>query len=368
MNIQLKEITVAELVDGYIDNDEEGVVGFGGWLDIRPKYQREFIYKDKQRDAVISTVSKGFPLNVMYWAVLPDNQSFEVIDGQQRTIAICQYVEGDFSCSGLYGIDQPRGFNNLQDDEQQKMLDYKLTVYQCTGKDSEKLEWFKTINIAGEKLSDQELRNAVYSGTWVTDAKRYFGKNNSAAHQLAGDYLTGEVLRQEYLQTAIKWINKDDIVGYMRKHQHDKNAKPLWAYFQTVITWVQRVFPKYRKEMKGIDWGGLYREYKIEKFDSDKLETEITKLMQDDDVGNKKGIYTYVLTHEEKNLNIRLFTESQKRTVYTSQKGICNVCKKKFEIYEMEADHVTPWHEGGKTVIENCQMLCKEDNRRKSGR
>ena len=170
MEIELKEITVRELADGYEDNAENGVKGFGGKLDIRPPYQREFIYKDKQRDAVIDTLTRDFPLNVMYWAVRDDGD-FEVIDGQQRTISVCQYVEGDFAFNNKY-------FHNLQDDEKKQILDYKLMVYLCSGTDSEKLEWFKIINIAGEKLTDQELRNAVYSGSWVSDAKRYFSKNS----------------------------------------------------------------------------------------------------------------------------------------------------------------------------------------------
>ena len=183
MNIELKEITVGELTNGYEDNEENGVIGYNGKLDIRPPYQREFIYKDKQRDAVINTITKKFPLNVMYWAVRED-RSYEVIDGQQRTISVCQYINGDFAYMFKY-------FHNLQKDEKEKILNYKLMVYICSGTDSEKLEWFKTINIAGEKLTDQELRNAVYSGSWVTDAKRYFSKNSCAAYGIGSDYLKG---------------------------------------------------------------------------------------------------------------------------------------------------------------------------------
>lgn len=360
MNIELKEITVRELTDGYEDNEEGGVIGFGGKLDIRPPYQREFIYKEKQRDAVIDTITKEFPLNVMYWAVREDG-NYEVIDGQQRTISICQYVEGDFAFNSRY-------FHNLQKDEKEQILNYKLMVYLCTGSDSEKLEWFETINIAGEKLTDQELRNAVYSGSWVSDAKRYFSKTNCVAYGLGSDYLTGSPIRQDYLETTIKWINNDDIKGYMAKNQHEPNANELWLYFQSVINWVKIVFPNYRREMKGIDWGFLYNEFKNQKFDSKKLETEIAKLMEDEDVGNKKGIYTYVLTRKVKFLNIRAFSPNQKREAYERQKGICPVCKEHFEIEEMEGDHITPWHEGGKTSADNCQMLCKEDNRRKSGK
>ena len=360
MNIELKEITVRELTSGYEDNEEGGVIGYNGKLDIRPPYQREFIYKDKQRDAVIDTITKDFPLNVMYWAVREDG-NFEVIDGQQRTISIAQFVEGDFAYNSRY-------FHNLQKDEKEQILNYKLMVYLCTGEDSEKLEWFETINIAGEKLTDQELKNAVYSGSWVSDAKRYFSKSNCAAYSLGGDYLNGSAIRQDYLETTIKWISNDDIKGYMAKNQHEPNANEIWLYFQAVISWVKIVFPKYRREMKGIDWGFLYNEFKDQKFDSKKLETEISELMEDEDVGSKKGIYTYVLTRKEKHLNIRSFSPNQKREAYERQKGICVVCKEKFEIEEMEADHITPWHEGGKTSAENCQMLCREDNRRKSGK
>src|ERR1051325_10487998 len=203
MKIELKEITVRELTDSFQDNGEAGVVGYGGKLDIRPSYQREFIYKDKQRDAVINTIQNDFPLNVMYWAVR-DNGNFEVIDGQQRTVSVCQYVNSDFSFNNLY-------FHNLTDDKQKQILDYKLMVYLCSGTDSERLDWFRTINIAGEKLFDQELRNAVYSGSWVTDAKRYFSKTGCPAFAIGGDYVTGKPIRQELLETAIDWISKGEI-------------------------------------------------------------------------------------------------------------------------------------------------------------
>lgn len=360
MKIQLKEITVKELTDGYQDNQESGVVGYGGRLDIRPPYQREFVYKEKQRDAVINTITKDFPLNVMYWAVREDG-NYEVIDGQQRTISICEYVVGNFSYQNLY-------FHNLKDDQQQQILNYKLMVYLCEGTDSEKLEWFKTINIAGEKLTDQELRNAVYAGSWLSDAKRYFSKTNCPAYQIADKYLQGSPIRQEYLETAIKWISKGDIEGYMAKNQHQPNASELWMYFNAVITWVKTIFPKWRKEMKGIDWGFLYNDLKDQFYDSARLEEEVTRLMQDDDVTAKKGIYEYVLTGKERCLNIRAFTDNQKREAYERQRGICPKCGKKYEISEMEADHIKPWHEGGKTTAENCQMLCKMDNRLKGGK
>ena len=360
MKIKLKEITVRELTNGYEDNGHDGVVGFGGKLDIRPPYQREFIYKDKQRDAVIDTLKKGYPLNVMYWAVREDG-GFEIIDGQQRTISVCQYVKGNFAFEMMR-------FYNLQNDQQAKILDYKLTVYLCSGSDSEKLEWFKTINIAGAELTNQELRNAVYSGTWVTDAKRYFSKNGCAASKIGGNCLSGSAIRQEYLETAIKWISKDNIEDYMGKHQHDQQAKALWVYFQKVIAWVEEIFTTYRREMKGIQWGDLYNELKNKKFNSVKLENEISKLMENEDVTKKSGIYHYVLTRDEKVLNLRAFTPKQKREAFEKQKGICAKCKGHFKLGEMEADHITPWHEGGKTIDENCQMLCKKCNRTKAGK
>ncbi len=360
MKIELKAITVRELSNGYQDNAEAGVVGFGGKLDIRPPYQREFIYKDRQRDAVISTVTKDFPLNVMYWAVREDGD-FEVIDGQQRTISVCQYVKGEFSIDGL-------AFHNLKKDKQEQILNYRLMIYFCSGTDSEKLDWFRTINIAGEKLTDQELRNAVYAGSWVSDAKTYFSKNGCVASKVGSNYLNGSAIRQEYLETAIDWISEGKIEDYMSKHQHDAGANSLWKYFQKVIDWINAVFTNYRKEMKGVEFGVLFNEFKDKKLDSKKLEKEIAKLMEDEDVTNKKGIYSYVLTRKERFLNIRTFNDKQKREAYERQKGVCPVCKNKWKIEEMEADHITPWHEGGKTSAINCQMLCKDDNRRKSGK
>ncbi len=361
MKIELRETTVRELTEDYEDNAEDGgVVGYGGKLDIRPPYQREFVYDDKQREAVIDTLIKEFPLNVMYWAVREDG-NFEVIDGQQRTISICQFVNGDFSF-------EKRGFHNLQDDEQEKILDYKLMIYLCDGSNSERLDWFRIINIAGEKLTSQELRNAVYHGTWLTEAKKYFSKTGCVAYKVGKDYLDGSPIRQEYLETVIKWISNNKIEDYMSKNQHEPNANELWLYFQNVINWVKTTFSKYRKEMKGLDWGGFFNEFKDQKYDSKKIEEEIATLMRDEDVEKKSGIYPYILTRKEKYLNIRAFDDKHKRETYEKQKGICSICKEHFEIYEMEADHITPWHEGGKTDAKNCQMLCREDNRRKSGK
>lgn len=360
MKIELMDITIEELSEGYVESEEEGVRGYGGRLDIRPPYQREFIYKQKQRDAVIDTVNKGFPLNVMYWSVRDDG-NFEVIDGQQRTISVCRYVEGVFSHDRRY-------FHNLQDDEQKAILDYKLMIYLCSGTDSERLEWFKTINIAGVELTPQELRNAVYSGSWVSDARRYFSKTGGPAHKIAADYVSGSAIRQEYLETAIKWISKGDIEEYMAKHQHDHNAIVLWSHFQSIIDWVGATFKKKRDKMKGVDWGPLYDEYKAEQLDADKIEEETSKLVLDDEVTSNSGIYQYILTRDEKHLSIRRFPDGMKQKVYELQEGKCKMCDKKFPIKDMDADHITPWRDGGKTTEDNCQMLCKEHNRRKSAK
>lgn len=363
MKIELKEIQIRDVSNGYIDNSEEGVYGFDGKLNIRPKYQREFVYKDKQRDSVIDTVTKNFPLNVMYW-VKSDDDCYEVLDGQQRTISICQYVNGDFSYNKKY-------FHNLTKDKQDEILNYKLMIYICEGTDSEKLDWFRTINIAGEKLTDQELRNAVYAGPWTTEAKKYFSKTSCPAYQIASDYLKGTSIRQEYLETALRWITDRDsieIEEYMARKQSETNATELWLYFQSVINWVKTLFTNYRSEQKGIEWGILYNKYKQNSYDPVKLEEKIKELMQDDDITKKSGIYAYLITGEEKHLNIRAFTPSMKREAYERQKGICPICNKHFEINEMEGDHITPWVEGGKTNANNCQMLCKECNRRKSSK
>ena len=360
MKVELHEITVGEVAAEYVDNAEEGVVGYNGRLNIRPKYQREFVYDEKKRNAVMDTIRKNFPLNVIYWAKNEDG-TFEVLDGQQRTISFCQYVVGDYSIEN-------RAFHNLTEAEKEQILSYKLMVYFCEGNDREKLDWFRIVNIAGEKLTDQELRNAVYTGPWLSDAKLKFSKSNCAAYLLSKDYVRGSPIRQEIFESALKWISNGEIENYMSIHQHDPNANELWMYFQNVIHWVELTFPNYRKEMKGIDWGELYEHFKGHLFDTEKLEREIQALMMDDDVSNKKGIYPYVLTREEKNLNIRTFTEIQKRSAYERQGGICKKCGGRFELSEMEADHITPWSLGGKTVPENCQMLCKQCNREKSGK
>ena len=363
MKIRLTEIPIKDVVQGYRDSQEEGVFGYGDKLNIRPKYQREFVYKDAKREAVIDTVFKKFPLNVMYWMKSADS-TFELLDGQQRTISIAQYVHGDFSVENMY-------FHNLPEDTKTEFLEYKLMIYICEGTDSEKLNWFKTINIAGEKLTDQEMRNAVYAGEWLTDAKKYFSKTGCPAYQKASKYLAGSSIRQEYLERALKWIsgrNKETIEAYMAKNQMLNNASELWLYFSSVISWIQTLFPTYRKEQKGVEWGELYNIYKDKNFNPNELEKRVNVLMQDDEVTNKKGIYPYLITGKEKYLNIREFSPSIKRAVYEEQAGICMLCKGHFQFEEMEGDHITPWAQGGKTEKDNCQMLCRACNREKSNK
>ncbi|HEY2003853.1 MAG TPA: DUF262 domain-containing protein [Candidatus Saccharimonadia bacterium] len=361
MKIELQPLKVREVIEGYKDSAELGVTAYNGQLDVRPKYQREFVYTGRQRDEVIRTIKNGFPLNVMYW-VKTDQGGFEVLDGQQRTISIGQYVNNDFSLDDRF-------FHNLTSEEQNQILEYELMIYFCEGTDRERLDWFKIINIAGEKLTDQELRNAVYTGPWLSDAKLKFSKSNCAAYLLANDggaLISGSPIRQEILETALSWINKGEAADYMARHQHDESADGLWEYFQNVIEWVRQTFPHYRKQMHGVGWGPLYNEFKDSVLDSANLESEVADLIQDDDVTKLSGIYPYVLTRQERYLSLRGFDEKTKLAAYERQKGICIRCGKHFDFSGMEADHIKPWSEGGHTTAENCQMLCKDDNRRKS--
>ena len=361
MNIQLHEIEIRDLVAGYEDKGDEGVVGYGGKLDIRPAYQREFIYKDKQREAVVDSVMNGFPLNVMYWARREDG-SFEVMDGQQRTISLCQFAAGDFS----YDM---RFFANLTDAERERFLAYPLMVYVCEGTDEEKLRWFQTINIAGEKLTEQELRNAVYAGPWTSDAKRHFSRPGCAAYKIASSYLDGSPIRQDYLETALRWIgNGADPRFYMALHQHDPNANPLWLYFQQVVNWAKATFPVVRAPMKKVPWGLLYNKFAEVPQDPKALEARVAKLVADSDVQKKSGIWEYALDGDERHLGIRAFDDNTRLEAYERQHGVCPLCGAHFELAQMEADHITPWRDGGRTVPANCQMLCKECNRRKGAR
>ena len=290
MKIELKNVKVADLIKGYTDQGEQGVRGYAGRLNIRPAFQREFIYKETQRNAVINTVRRNFPLNTMYWAVAGDG--FELMDGQQRTISICQYVHGEFSVRDLDG--SPKFFTNLTAEKKQEILDYELSIYVCGGTESEKLDWFKIINIAGEKLTDQELRNAIYTGPWLAAAKVWFSKTGAPAVQEGRDKLVnGSPIRQEVLETAIDWISGRKIEAYMSKHQHDKDAQELWQYWQEVFAWVKRVFPNQdsarARLMKGLPWGEFYNTHKSDKLNAADLEKRIAELIDDDEVDSKKG-------------------------------------------------------------------------------
>ncbi len=373
MTIKQIEVTVGDIARGYINSEEQGVRGYGGQLDIRPPYQREFIYNEKEQQAVISTVLKGYPLNVMYWVRRSEDAEcpYEVMDGQQRTLSLCEYVDGKFA----YDF---KNFFNQPADIQKLILDYPLTIYLCEGEPSEKLEWFKTINIAGKPLNEQEINNAVYAGPFVTDAKRHFSKSNCGAYRLGKDLVNGTPIRQEFLKKALEWMAEHEtregkpqsVVGYMAEHQHDPNANNLWTYFQNVLNWTITNFDlkKFKKIMKGLNWALYYDKYHSTTLDTVDLASRISKLILDSDVQKQVGIIPYVLTGDERHLDLRGFPEDIKLAVWEKQHHICPSCQKEFDYEFMEGDHITPWREGGRTVIENCQMLCRECNRRKGGR
>jgi len=362
MTIDEKKIPVREIFDGYVDSAELGVRGFHVKLNIRPAFQREFVYKPAQRDAVVETVRQGFPLNVMYW-VRNEEGGFEMLDGQQRTLSICQYVNNEFS------IDHHK-FENLTKEEQAAILNYELTIYICEGEEREKLKWFEVVNTAGEQLNAQERRKAQYTGKWLYEAKKHFSKTGCAAAAIADKLVNGSAIRQDFLETALSWIaDRDggDILDDMSAHQHDENCDDLRCYFERVIEWVNATFPILRgKLMKGLPWGIYFNKYGKAKLDAAKLEKRISQLLRDDedinDITNQRGIYEYLLDGDERHLSIRRFSDKMARTAYERQKGVCPFCKKHFAFEEMQADHMTPWSKGGRTTAENCQMLCRTCN------
>lgn len=371
MKITEIHVSLREIMDGFENNEENGVVGYHGQLNIRPAFQREFIYKDEQKAEVIRTIVKGFPLNTIYWSKT-DNGYFELLDGQQRIMSACTFVANDYSVKSnqFPDSDSPFAFHNLTKNIQDKLLNYQFTVYICEGTDSEKLEWFKIINIAGEVLSVQEIRNAMYTGPWLSSAKMRFSKSNCVAYKKAKDYFGKSGIRQENLETSLKWISDREgcsIEEYMSKHQQDSNSDELWLYFNSVIDWANTKFPFGNDLKKGLDWGGFYNKYH-ETFnpDPDELRSRFEECLKDSDVTKKSGIFEYLLSGNEKTLNIRNFTDNDRRTAYARCNGTCAKCGKRFPIEEMEADHITPWSKGGHTSLDNLQMLCKECNRRKS--
>ena len=373
MTIKQISVTVKEITQGYVNNEELGVRGYNGLLDIRPPYQREFIYNDKEQQAVINTVLHGYPLNVMYWVKRSDDAEcpFEVMDGQQRTLSLCEYVAGKFSF-------EFKNFFNQTSDIQKRILDYPLTVYVCEGAASEKLEWFKTINIAGKALNEQEIRNAIYAGPFVSDAKRHFSKSNCGAYKLGKDLVNGTPIRQDFLKKALEWMAEHENregkaqnpVSYMAQHQHDPNANNLWTYFQNVLNWAITNFEmkKFKKIMKGLDWALYYDKYHNETLDTVEMAKQISALMRDSEIQRQSGIIPYVLTGDEQHLDLRAFPEDIKLAVWEKQNHICPLCGKEFDLEFMEGDHIKPWREGGRTVIENCQMLCRDCNRHKGAK
>lgn len=398
-----RPFTVGDLVKGYQnDVDTNHVSGFDGHLDIRPKYQRNFRYSDKQQEAVMNTILQKFPLNTMYWVKKADG-TYEVLDGQQRTISICEYVCGPNYDGMGYPIDvngHQMTFANLRanmPDIAEDILDYPLEIYVCDGTDSEKLAWFRVINTAGETMTDQELRNAAYSGAWVSSAKAYFSREKGKGVRTAdkdengkkAPLLSKDWNKQEYLETVLLWAADAEnmtIEEYMSDHQGDADASELWMYFNSVITWVRSKFSVYRKEMKGLPWGIWYNEYKlglhnshIVSKDAASIEAKIVELIGDDEVQSVKGIYQYVVDGLEKHLSLRQFDKKTAMKVYEDQKHRCPYCDKtvdghtypggktEYEFEEMEADHIVPWNKGGRTVEDNCQMLCKYHNGHKSG-
>ena len=394
MKIQLKKIKIKDIYNGFIDKSEtgEGIVAYGGNLNVQPKYQREFVYDDLRQKKVINSIINNFPINVMYWVEISDDK-YELLDGQQRTVSICRFVANKFSYLLLdkaTGKSNPVLFSNLSKEKQEQILNYELYVYICEGTEEETLDRFKTINIAGLTLTDQEMRNAIYSGPFIEDLKRYFSKPNCALLKYSDfsleKYLSGSRSRQDYLETALKWVSRRDghssIEEFLSSHKSDDDASFVFDYVVEVLSWTRRLFvldkdrkeKYYKREMKGLDWGFLYEEAKKSRPDligptettKENVRRIIERLFEDEDVTKKSGVFDYVVRGEEKSLSLRTFDDKTKTTVYSRQKGICPVCGQHFDIKEMEADHIVPRSKGGRTTIDNCQMLCKSCNRRKS--
>lgn len=398
MKTKLLPVTIRDLILGYKDDSVNGgaVVGYSGNLNIRPPYQREFIYdKDEERKAVIHSIANKFPLNVMYWADGDGKGKYEILDGQQRTLCICKFFANEFT-SDAFSPGEPKFFGTLDKNGEavgdglpktdvKEFLDYELMVYHCIGDDRDKMRWFNTINIAGKQLVDQERLNAAYSCAWTTDARRYFSHHNAQAVDYGEKYLRGSMIRQDYLEQAIEWAalaegdtSEQAVENYMatRKKNQEKSAKPLWDYFDAIFVWVEKVFRDYHKDAVGLDWGRLYHTHKNGGFEkrADDFAKRMKVLRASEDV-KRSGIYEYLLTGKQKHINVRSFDKKLQQRMYKKQNGVCNFtgkgCDKegkKLAITEMEADHITPWREGGPSNEDNCQMLCKDCNRKKGGR
>ena len=387
MKTNLKtDITVKDICEGFVYNELEGkgLFGLSGKLTIQPEYQRNYIYADGKKDvAVIESLLKKYPLGLIYFVKVSEDK-FEVLDGQQRITSFGRYVTNKFAVKDENGMEQY--FDGIAADKQQKILNTKLTIYECEGLESEIKEWFKTINIAGIPLSDQEFNNAVYSGLFVTLGKEEFSNSQNANIQKWSTYIKGSVNRQDFLERALEWVSKGKIIDYMSRHRYDDNITELKTYFNTVIDWVSGVFNDIEKEMCGLEWGRLYEEYHKTAYDPKKGSDEVQKLFGDPYVKNRRGFFEFILggSVDTKLLDIRVFDEATKRAVYEKQttnaekkdKSNCPLCtighdatkNKIWKLNEMDADHVTAWSKGGATDIKNCQMLCKTHNRAKGNR
>lgn len=380
------DLTVRDICEGFVYNELEGrgLFGWAGKLTIQPEYQRNYIYADGKKDvAVIESLLKGYPLGVIYFNKTADNK-YEVLDGQQRITSFGRYVTGKFAIKDENGMEQY--MSGLAEDKQKIINESKLLIYICEGKESEIKEWFKTINIAGVPLNEQEILNAVYSGKFVTMAKEEFSNSQSAQVQKRSAYINGEVKRQAYLAAALDRVSCGNISNYMSQHRNDADINELKTYFDTVLNWIDGVFTDVEKEMKGLEWGRLYEAYHNTAYDPNHVHERVKALYEDFYVKNKKGIFEYILggEHDEKLLEVRVFDEPTKKKLYATQtkkaeaegKSNCPLCAldtaanktKIWKLNEMDADHVTAWSRGGATDMSNCQMLCKTHNRAKGNR
>ena len=380
------DISVEEICKGFVYNEYEGkgLFGLSGKLVIQPEYQRNYIYADGKKDvAVIDSLLKGYPLGLIYFNKVSADK-FEVLDGQQRITSIGRFLTGKFAIKDTGGI--PRYFSGLPDDQKKKILETKLTIYECEGTETEIKEWFKTINIVGVPLNDQERANAVHSGPFVTLAKAEFSNSQNANIQKWSAYISGNVLRQDYLRTALEWVSHGNVDAYMSRHRYDTNINELKTYFNSVIDWVSSVFSNVDPTMCGLSWGELYEKYHHNAYDPQAVSALVQELLADFYVKDNKGIYEYILggCTDKKLLNVRIFDEPTKKSVYTTQtaaakqEGVsnCPLCAmgsdgnrtRIWKQNEMDADHVTAWSNGGATDITNCQMLCKTHNRAKGNR
>ena len=380
------EITVKDICRKFVYNELEGrgLFGLSGKLTIQPEYQRNYIYADGKKDvAVIESILKEYPIGLIYFNKVSDDK-FEVLDGQQRITSIGRFVTDKFAIKDENNMEQY--FSSIADDKQAKILETKLLIYECEGTESEIKEWFKTINIAGVPLNNQELLNAVYSGPFVTLAKAEFSNSQNANIQKWGAYIRGSANRQEFLERALDWISKGNIGAYMSGHRYDENITELKTYFNSVIDWVSSVFTDVETEMRGLEWGRLYETYHKNAYDPKSVSAEVHKLYADPYVKNRKGIFEYIFGGlvDKKLLDVRVFDEATKKSVYRTQtktakakgESNCPLCTtghevnkdKIWNLSDMDADHVTAWSKGGATSAKNCQMLCKTHNRAKGNR